>query len=83
MSSITEAKPVALYIMVREAVYIHIILGKRGHKQQLTPTQTDNAMTDAVINGKCNPKVVRQRMPTREWQQQFRFFWCPGKNKLR
>ena len=31
MSSATEAKLAALYVMAREAVYIHIILEKVGH----------------------------------------------------
>ena len=38
--------------MAREAVYIRIILEELGHKQPPTLLQTDNAMADAVINGK-------------------------------
>jgi hypothetical protein len=56
MSSATEAELVALYIMAREAVCIRIILEEMGHKQTPTPIQTDNAMADAVINGKVQPK---------------------------
>ena len=36
MSSATEAELAALYIMVREAVYIRIILEEMGHKQPPT-----------------------------------------------
>jgi len=56
MSSATKADLVGLYIMAREAVYIRIILEELGHKQPPTPLQTDNAMADAVINGKIQPK---------------------------
>ncbi len=56
MSSATKAERVGLYIMAREAVYIRIILEGLGHKQPSTPLQTDNAMADAVINGKIQPK---------------------------
>ena len=37
MSSATEAELAALYIMVREAVYIRILLEEMGHKQPPTP----------------------------------------------
>jgi hypothetical protein len=59
MSSATEAELAALYIMAREAVYIRIILEEMGHKQPPTPIQTDNAMADAVINGKIQPKQTK------------------------
>ena len=37
MTSATEAKLAGLCIIVREAVYIRIILGEMGHKQPPTP----------------------------------------------
>ena len=69
MSSVMETELAALYlyIMVRVAVYIRIILEELGHKQPPTQIQTDNAMAAAVINGKVQPKVplaTRLRMPT-------------------
>ena len=85
MSSATEAELAALYIMAREAVYIRIILEEMGHKQPPTPIQTDNAMADAVINGKVQPKRTKAMdmrfhwLRDRECQQQFKFFWHPGK----
>jgi hypothetical protein len=42
--------------MAREAVNIRIINKEMGHKQLPTPIQTDNAVADAVINGKIQPK---------------------------
>jgi hypothetical protein len=86
MSSATEAELRALYIMAQEAVYIRIILEEMGHKQPPTPIQTtDNAMADAVINGKVQPKRTKAMdmrfhwLRNRECQQQFKFFWRPGK----
>jgi hypothetical protein len=85
MSSATEAELVALYIMAREAVYIRIILEEMGHKQPPTPIQTDNAMANAVINGKVQPKRMKAMdmrfhwLRDRECQQQFKFYWRPGK----
>jgi hypothetical protein len=56
MSSATEVELAGLYIMVCKAVYIRIILKELGHKQPPMPLQTDNAIADAVINGKIQPK---------------------------
>jgi len=85
MTSATEAELAALYIMAREAVYIRIILEELGHKQPPTPLQTDNAMADAVVNGKIQPKRTKAMdmrlhwLRDRECQQQFRIYWRPGK----
>jgi hypothetical protein len=85
MSSATEAELAGLYIMAREAVYIRIILEELGHKQPPTPLQTDNAMAEAVINGKVQPKRTKAMdmrfhwLRDRECQQQFRIYWRPGK----
>jgi hypothetical protein len=56
MSSATKAELAALYIMAREAVYIHIVLEEMGHTQPPTSLQTDNAMAEGVVNGKVQPK---------------------------
>eukprot|EP00956_Cyclotella_meneghiniana_P012673 scaffold18023_cov48-Cyclotella_meneghiniana.AAC.2 len=85
MSSATEAELAALYIMAREAVYIRIILQEMGHKQPPTPIQTDNAMAEGVINSKITPKRTKAMdmrfhwLRDRECQEQFRFYWRPGK----
>jgi hypothetical protein len=53
VTSATEAKLTALYIMAQEAVYsMRIISEEMGHKQTATPIQTDNARVEAVINAK-------------------------------
>ncbi len=85
MSSATEAELVGLYIMAREAVYIRIVLEEMGHKQPPTPLQTDNAMAEAVTNGKVQPKRKKAMdmrfhwLRDRKCQRQFRIYWRPGK----
>jgi hypothetical protein len=85
MTSATEAKLAALYIMASEAVYMRIILEEMGHKQPATPIQTDNAMAEVVINAKITPKRSKAMdmrfhwLKDRECQQQFKFYWGPGK----
>ncbi len=85
MSSATEAELAGLYIMAREAVYIRIVLEEMGHKQPPTPLQTDNAMAEAVTNGKVQPKRTKAMdmrfhwLRDREYQRQFRIYWRPRK----
>jgi hypothetical protein len=69
MSSTTEAKLAALYIIAQEAVYIRIILDKMAHKQPPTPIQTDNTMVDAVIHGKVQPKRTKAMDMRFHWQR--------------
>jgi hypothetical protein len=84
MSSATEAELAGLYIMACKAVYIRIILEELGHNQPPTPIQTDNAMADAVINGKVQPKQTKAMdmrfhwLRDRKCQQQFRIYWRSG-----
>jgi len=49
MSSATKVELMGLYIMAHEVVYIRIILEELA----------DNAMVDAVINGKIQPKQTK------------------------
>ena len=85
MTSATEAKLAALYIMAQEAVYIRIILEEMGHNQPPTPLKTDSSMADAVCNGKIQPKRTKAMdmrfhwLRDRECQEQFRIYWRPGK----
>ena len=86
MSSATEAELAALYIMAKEAVYIRIILEEMGHEQHATPIQTNNAMAEAVINSKIQPKRTKAMdmrfhwLRDRECQEQFRIHWRPGRH---
>ncbi|KAL7476094.1 hypothetical protein ACHAW6_001975 [Cyclotella cf. meneghiniana] len=85
MSPATEAKLAALYIMAHEAVYIHIILKEIRHNQTPTPIQTNNAMANAVINGKIQPKCTKAMdmqfhwLHDHEYHNQFKFYWHPSK----
>ena len=85
VSSVTEAELAALYTVARDAVYIRIILEELVHNQPLTPLQTDNSMTEAVINGKVQLKRTKAMdmrfhwLRGRECQEQFRIYWRPGK----
>jgi hypothetical protein len=85
MSSATKAELAALYIIAGEAVYIRIILEEMGHAQPPTPLQTDNAMAEAVTNGKVQPKRTKAMDMQLHWlcnhecQKQFRIYWRPGK----
>jgi hypothetical protein len=86
MTSATKAELAALYIMAREAVCIRIVLTEMGHKQPSTPLQTDNATTEAVCNGKIQPKQTKAMdmrfhwLRDRQCQEQFRIYWGPGKS---
>ena len=66
--------------MAREAVYIRIILDKMGHEQPPTSMQKYNAMADAVINVKMQPKRTKaidmrfHWLQDSECQQQFRIY---------
>ena len=56
MSSATDTKLAALYILTRKAIYIRIILEEMGHKRPPAPLKTDNAFSDTVCNRKIQPK---------------------------
>ena len=84
-----EAELAALYIMAQEGLYIRIVLTEMGHKQPSTPLQTDNATAETACNGKIQPiqtKAMDMRfhwLRDRQYQEQFRIYWRPGKFKLR
>ena len=71
MSSETEAELEALYGMARLAVYIIIVLEEMGHKQPPTPLQTDNSISEAVVNVKIQPKLTKA--------MDMRFHWLRDK----
>ncbi len=59
MSSVAEAELGALYLNVREALYLRQILTEMGHPQPRTPIQTDNLTAKGVINNKIQPKRTK------------------------
>ena len=88
MSSAAEAELGALFINAKEAVYIRQILTEMGHPQPPTPIQTDNSTAEGIVNLKVQPKCTKSMdmrfhwLRDREAQQQFRFYWKPGKTNL-
>ncbi len=77
MSLATKVELAGLYIMARKAVYIRKILKELLHKQLPTPLQNNNAIADAVINDKIQPKQTKAMdmrfhwLRDRKCQQQF------------
>ena len=57
-----------------------------GWKQPMTPIQTDNTTAAGVVNNTIIPKRSKSMdlrfwwLKCREAQQQFRFYWAPGRN---
>ena len=85
MTSKTEAKLVALYIIAHKTVYIRIIPKEMGHMQPPMTLQANNSMAEGVINGKVQPKQTKAMnirlhwLHNRECQEQLRTYWRPGK----
>ena len=69
---------------MRGRLPLHNIRGDRSQKPP-TPLQTDNAMAEAVSNGKIQPKRTKTMdmrfhwLRDRECQKQFRIYWRRGK----
>ena len=88
MSSAAEAELGALYINAREAVPMRQLLTEMGHIQPRTPIQTDNSTACGVVNSNIQPRRTKAMdmrfhwLRCREAQQQFRFYWAPGKTNL-
>ena len=59
MSSAAEAELGALYLNVKETVYLRQILHKIGHSQPPTPIQTDNTTAEGVVNKIIQPKRTK------------------------
>ena len=88
MSSATEAKLGALYIVAKEFVYIRLMLEEMGHWQPATPLQTDNAIAEGVINSKIQLRRTQAMdmrfhwLRDRETLLQFHIYWRKGKLNL-
>jgi hypothetical protein len=84
MSSAAEAELGALYINACKAVPQCQTPAEMGHKQPLTPMQTDNSTALGVVNNNIQPRCTKAMymqfhwLRCREAQHQFRFFWHPG-----
>jgi hypothetical protein len=88
MSSAAEAKLGALFLNIKEAVYLRQILSKMGHPQPRTPIQTDNTTAKGVINNKKTTKMHQSNGHALHWicnqeaQGQSKIYWQPGGTNL-
>ncbi len=88
MSSVAEAELGALFLNVKEAVYLRQILTKMGHPQPRTLIKTNNTTAEGVINNKIQPKRTKAMdmcfywLCDQEAQGQFRIYWRTGKSNL-
>jgi hypothetical protein len=85
MSSAAEAELGGLFINAKMAVPIQTTLEELGHKQPLTPMQTDNSTACGVANNEIQPKATKAMdmrfywLKDREQRKQFRIYWRQGK----
>ena len=56
MLSVVEAELGALYINLRKAVPMRLILAEMGHTQPPMPTQSNNSMALGVVNSNIHPR---------------------------
>jgi len=88
MSLAAEAELGALFLNVKEAVFIRQILSKMGHPQPRTPIQTDNTTAEAVINNQIQPNRLKSLdirinwLKCRKAQGQFKIHWQPSKTNM-
>jgi hypothetical protein len=59
MSSAAGAKLGALYINAREAIPMQLLLEEMGHKQLLTPIQTENSTAHGVVTNNIQPQCTK------------------------
>ncbi len=88
ISLVAEAELGAVYINAHKAVPIRLLLAEMGHIQPPMPAQTNNSTALGVVNSNIQPRQTKAMdmwfhwLCCREAQQQFRFYWCPGKTNL-
>jgi hypothetical protein len=88
MSLAAEAELGALYVNARKAISQCQLLEEIGHPQPPTPMQTDNSTALGVVTSNIWPRQTKAMdmrfhwLRCREAQNQFRFFWRPGKTNL-
>ena len=83
-----EAELRAQYINACEAVPQRQLLEEMGHPQLPRPMQTNNSAALGVVTSNIQPRRTKAMdmrfhwLRCREAQNQFRFFWRPGKTNL-
>lgn len=88
VSSAAECEIAAAFENGRDATVIRRTLIEMGHSQPPTPIQVDNTTAQRFIDGTIKEKRTKSIdmkyhwLKDREQQQQFKFFWKPGKLNL-
>ena len=86
MGSAGEAEVASLYYNCKNALPLRTALMEMGHPQDKTPTVTDSATSEGLINKTMTPKRAKtydQRfnwLKCREAQKQFNVIWQSGKD---
>ena len=85
VSSAAEAKIGALFINSQHAIPARTTSEEMGHVQPPTPIQTDNTTVLGFVMENLTPQATKS-MDLKFWwmrdrlaQQQFRYYWGPGK----
>ena len=85
VSSAAEAEIGALFINSRQAIPARTTAAEMGHVQPPTPIQTDNTTALGFVMKNLTPRATKSTdmkfwwMRDRSDQQQFRYYWGPGK----
>ena len=85
MGSATEAEPASMHMNAREAVPIGNMSEEMGHKQPPTPSMTDNAVAEGIINETVKQQRTKAMDMRFHWsqdraaQKQFDVRWEEGK----
>ena len=88
MSSAAEAEIAALFMNAKAAIPIRQALIKMGHPQPPTKMKTNNSTANGFANSTIKEdksKAIDMQfhwLKCREAQQQFQFYWAPGKANL-
>ena len=88
MSSAAKAEIAALFINAKALIPIRQALIKMSYPQPPTKMKTDNSTANGFANSTINEeksKAIDMRfhwLKFREYQQQFQFYWAPGKTYL-
>jgi hypothetical protein len=88
MSSAAEAEIGAVFIDAKEWAVLRTTLEELGHKQPLTPMETDNTTATGNSNGTIKQKRTKAMDMRFYWikygvkQGQFKIYWGPGFQNL-
>jgi hypothetical protein len=88
VASAAESKVGACFQNAQSGAPIRINLIELGHKQPVTPLQTDNSTAFGILNETIKQKRSKAMDMRYHWltdrvcQKQFDVYWCPGRENL-